>query len=173
MKRWTIGIVVSGVALATSAFAQSPGGVPGGPRGQSGPGIMGRFSPEDWDALTDARMAAVHAGLKLSPDQEKLWPPVEDALRALARQRREQRQMSRDSQGQAWDDLPGRLRAMADHQTARADALRKLADAAGPLYGTLNEGQKRRLVVLTRIMRPHRDRMAARMDQPPRDRTQP
>ena len=31
-----------------------------------------RISPEDRAAYADARIAAVHAGLKLTPDQEKL-----------------------------------------------------------------------------------------------------
>ncbi|HJZ21063.1 MAG TPA: hypothetical protein VJ226_08900, partial [Bradyrhizobium sp.] len=40
-----------------------------------------RLSAEDRAAFADARIAAVHAGLKLTPDQEKLWPPVESAVR--------------------------------------------------------------------------------------------
>ena len=31
----------------------------------------------DIAAFGDARIAALHAGLKLTADQEKLWPPVE------------------------------------------------------------------------------------------------
>ena len=43
-----------------------------------------RMNPEDRAAFADARIAAVHAGLKLTPDQEKLWPPVEAAVREFA-----------------------------------------------------------------------------------------
>ena len=39
-----------------------------------------RMNPEDRAAYADARIAAVHAGLKLNADQEKLWPPVETAV---------------------------------------------------------------------------------------------
>src|SRR5947208_15249232 len=46
-----------------------------------------RMSPEDRAALTDARIAAVKAGLKLTPEQEKLWPPVEAAVRDFAKLR--------------------------------------------------------------------------------------
>ncbi len=46
-----------------------------------------RMSPEDRAAFTDARIAAVHAGLKLNADQEKLWPPVEAAVRDFAKLR--------------------------------------------------------------------------------------
>ena len=40
---------------------------------------------------------------------------------------------------------------MADHMSQGADAMRKLADAASPLYATLDEAQKRRLQVLVRM----------------------
>src|SRR5437879_2826488 len=46
-----------------------------------------RMNPEDRAAFTDARIAAVKAGLKLTPDQEKLWPPVQAAVRDLAKLR--------------------------------------------------------------------------------------
>ena len=46
-----------------------------------------RMNPEDRAAFADARIAAVHAGLKLSADQEKLWPPVETAVRDFAKMR--------------------------------------------------------------------------------------
>src|SRR5207237_480874 len=46
-----------------------------------------RMSPEDRAAFVDARIAAVHAGLKLTADQEKLWPPVEAAVRDFAKLR--------------------------------------------------------------------------------------
>src|SRR5882757_1593452 len=46
-----------------------------------------RMNPEDRAAFTDARIAAVKAGLKLTPDQEKLWPPVETAVRDFAKLR--------------------------------------------------------------------------------------
>src|SRR3981189_2446225 len=45
------------------------------------------INPEDRAAFADARIAAVKAGLKLTPDQEKLWPPVEAAVRDLAKLR--------------------------------------------------------------------------------------
>src|SRR5271169_7260027 len=46
-----------------------------------------QMSPEDRAAFADARIAAVHAGLKLTADQEKLWPPVETAVRDFAKLR--------------------------------------------------------------------------------------
>src|ERR1700709_1798224 len=45
------------------------------------------MSSEDRAAFTDAGIAAVKAGLKLNADQEKLWPPVEAAVRDFAKLR--------------------------------------------------------------------------------------
>ena len=46
-----------------------------------------RMSAEDRAAFADARIAAVKAGLKLTPDQDKLWPPLESAVRDFAKLR--------------------------------------------------------------------------------------
>jgi uncharacterized protein YecE (DUF72 family) len=117
-----------------------------------------RLSPEDRAALTDARIAAVHAGLKLTPDQEKLWPPLEAAVRDFAKLRIDRAnarmnaaQNDKDSQKQ--DDPVARLRERADNMAASATAMKKIADAADPLYKTLDDGQKRRLKLLTHMER--------------------
>ncbi len=137
------------------------GGGPGMGRGMGGMGggmgMMGRFSPEDIEAFTDARIAALHAGLRLSPDQQQMWPPVEQAIRDLVKLRREQFRAwreRRDEGSDPRDDLPGMLRGMAERQALRAEALRKLAEAATPLYASFDDGQKRRLRMLVRHMRP-------------------
>jgi hypothetical protein len=55
-----------------------------------------------------------------------------------------------DAQGQQKPDDPvARLRERADNMATSATALKKIADAADPLYKTLDEGQKRRLTLLT------------------------
>ena len=43
----------------------------------------------DHEALLDARLAGLKAGLKPPPDQEKLWPPFETAVRDAAKMRME------------------------------------------------------------------------------------
>jgi hypothetical protein len=129
-----------------------------------------RFSPQDRAAFADSRIAAIHAGLTLTPDQEKLWPPVEKAIRDFAKLRidRANARMeatketkseskndakSEDAQKQAPVDQVARLRERADRMAETAAALKKIADAADPLYKTLDDGQKRRLMVLTRMER--------------------
>ena len=116
-----------------------------------------RMNPEDRAALVDARIAAVHAGLKLNADQEKLWPPVEAAVRDFAKLRidRANARMNAGSGDAGKDadkpeDPVARLRQRAEDMGATSAALKKIADAADPLYKTLDEGQKRRLAVLTR-----------------------
>ena len=113
-----------------------------------------RLSPEDRAALVDARIAAVHAGLILTPDQDKLWPPVESAVRDFVKLRVDRmtarmkaREQAQDQQ--APEDPVARLRQRAESMAASAAALKKIADAADPLYKTLDDNQKRRLVLLT------------------------
>src|SRR5271156_5432069 len=62
-----------------------------------------RMSPEDRAAFADARIAAVKAGLKLTPDQEKLWPPVEAAVRDFAKLRIERANARMKAQDGAQD----------------------------------------------------------------------
>jgi hypothetical protein len=116
-----------------------------------------RMNPEDRAAFADARIAAVHAGLKLTAEQEKLWPPVEAAVRDFAKLRidRANARMnaSRDDSSQKPDDPVTRLRDHADNMATMAAAMKKIADAADPLYKTLDDSQKRRLSVLTRMDR--------------------
>src|SRR6201989_1579564 len=90
-----------------------------------------RINPEDRAAFADARIAAVHAGLKLTPDQEKLWPPVEAAVRDFAKLRMDRanarmaapQNQSQDSQKDAQrdEDPVARLRERAQTMAANAD----------------------------------------------------
>src|SRR4029077_19986745 len=103
----------------------------------------------DIAAFGDARIAALHAGLKLTAEQEKLWPPVETALRDLAKQRSERFAARANADGPK--DPIDRLNLRADVMGQRAAGLKKLADAAGPLYKSLDESQKHRFVMLARL----------------------
>jgi hypothetical protein len=125
-----------------------------------------RLSPEDMKAMTDARIAALRTGLELTAEQEKNWPVVEQAIRAMAeaRQARWANQRSGSPEGggapkmsEAGKEEDGiaRLRARAEAMEQRAAGLRKLADAAEPLYRTLSDDQKRRLHFLVQMVAPH------------------
>jgi zinc resistance-associated protein len=110
-------------------------------------------SPADIKAFTDARIAGLKAGLALTPDQEKSWPPVEQAIRDMAQARQARVQQWREQRRS--EDTIGKLRARADAMTQRAVELKKLADAAEPLYRSLTEEQKHRLRFLMRGMMAH------------------
>ena len=124
---------------------------------------------EDISAFTDARVAALRAGLKLTPAQEKNWPAFEQAYRDLAKVRadqmrafREQRQT--DQAGQ--DDYVSRMQRRADALIARGNALKSFGAAAAPLYQSLDEAQKHRFAALSRAMGPrHHHRFAAWHEQ--------
>ena len=148
---------LAGAGAIASVRAGERHGYWGGPGWGMHGGWHGRWSmlsPEDRAAFTDARIAALHAGMKLNPDQEKLWPPVEMAIRDLVKLREARREAMRDPGRMQEEDAPAKLRSMADAATARGEALRKLADATAPLYTTLDEGQKRRARMLARPMSP-------------------
>jgi hypothetical protein len=145
-----MGQMMPGQGMMGQGMMQGRGMMGGMMQGQ-GRGMMGRFSPEDMSAFMDAHIAALKAGLKLSAEQERLWPPVESAIRNLANLHLTHMQAMRQSRGMMASDPVGLLRSMADHMSQGADAMRKLADAAAPLYATLDEAQKRRLQVLVRM----------------------
>jgi hypothetical protein len=148
MKKFAIaGIAALAIAGSTAVYAQ---------HNRSWSHHHQRMNPEDRAALTDARIASVKAGLKLNADQEKLWPPVEAAVRDFAKLRIDranarmnaQRDDSRDSPR---PDPVTRLRDHADRMATTAAAMKRIADAADPLYKTLDDGQKRRLSILTHM----------------------
>lgn len=116
-----------------------------------------RPSPADRAAFVNARVAALHAGLSLTPDQEKLWPPVETVLKDMAQkrearweQRREERRAMRENKDAPRPDAMARLRKGADFMTETGADLKRLADAAQPLYDKLDDQQKRRLEKMVR-----------------------
>jgi hypothetical protein len=111
-------------------------------------------SAEDVGALTDARVAGLKAGLKLTAEQERHWPAVDRAIRDAARERFD-RVSARRSAPPAVDPIE-RLRQRADALTGAANTIRRLADAAAPLYQSLDEAQKRRFAMLARMAAPHR-----------------
>ncbi|WP_029353115.1 Spy/CpxP family protein refolding chaperone [Bosea sp. 117] len=112
---------------------------------------------ENAAAMTDARIAALKAGLRMNAEQEKLWPAVESALRDLAKQRADRREERLQQRAErVRPDIIERMREQADGLLARGDGLKKLVDAADPLYRSLDPGQQRRFSILLREVRsPH------------------
>jgi zinc resistance-associated protein len=142
LKTFLAGTTVIAIAGATLAYAQ---------QGSSEFQRIQHWRPsaEDIAAFGDARIAALHAGLKLTAEQEKSWPAVESALRDLAKMRSE-RLAARASADRPKDPIE-RLNLRAEAMGQRAASLKKLADAAGPLYKSLDDNQKHRFVALARL----------------------
>jgi hypothetical protein len=108
--------------------------------------------------LTDARIKIVKAALQLTPDQEKYWPPIEEAIRVRAQDRqariataaermRELRDRSRIEVLRDRNPIEF-MKRRADRLVQRAADLNRLADAWQPLYQTLDPEQKRRMAFL-------------------------
>jgi zinc resistance-associated protein len=140
-----VGVVGAGLSSMAINASADPVGPP--PTDQAPPNSPDHFKLTDADraAFLDARIAALHAGLSLTVDQEKLWPPVESALRdfdKLLISERTEKRAEEHPDPIAW------LKRAGDNAVARGDALKKLADAAAPLYAALNEDQKHRLPIL-------------------------
>ncbi len=151
-------------ALTTCAFMVAAAAA--APGESSGPPGMERMQhwAADHEALLDARLAGLKAGLKLTSDQEKLWPPFETAVRDAAKMNMQhmkammdRAQKMRDMMEQmkdakdATDISPDgsavspvdRMEAMAQRLSERGAAIKKVADAAKPLYASLDDAQKR------------------------------
>lgn len=120
------------------------------------------WSVEDISAFIDARVAALKAGLELTPDQQKNWPAFEQAYRDVAKLRADRMKARFEQRGENANPIE-RLQKRADALNTRGAALKRLADAAGPLYQSLDDAQKHRFVMLARPMgRHHHEHFAER-----------
>ena len=153
MKNATVaGLLALAIGGASPSLAQQP------PSEDVAKQERWRPGPADLKAFTDARVAALKAGLALTPGQEKNWPPVEQAIREMAQAR--QARMAEWREHVKTGDAIAKLRFRADSLEQRAAELKKLADAAEPLYRTLTDDQKQRLRVLVRATMRHGHRYA-------------
>jgi hypothetical protein len=81
--------------------------------------------------LNDAQLSSIKKRLALTPDQERYWPAVEQALRQMA-----------------WKKTPGE-KAKVDMSTVDVDGLKS---AAFPLVMSFSDDQKRELRSLANVM---------------------
>lgn len=140
MKKSVIAISAAAlIALAGSTYVYAQR-LPGGPFA-FGP----RMTVEDVVRNSDVRIAQVKADLKLTPDQEKLWPAFEDAVKTAIKQGAERMQALRANRP---DSAVERLRLRAQMMSDGGAALAKIADAADPLYKVMDDAQRHRLAAL-------------------------
>jgi hypothetical protein len=110
-----------------------------------------KLNPTELNMLTDARIGMTKAALQLTPEQQKFWPPVEEAIRARAQARFHRIAQLKSLAEQAGERefnpvelMRGRAEALAE----RGANLKRVADAWQPLYQTLNPEQKQRMRLL-------------------------
>jgi hypothetical protein len=143
----TAGAAALFVAASPLAYAQTPSAT-----------APERISLADWNKLTDLRIDLVKSALQLTPDQQKLWPAVETAIRSNAKDRQARLAKIAETVGKRADEssveimrnrdpiafLQRRSQALAQ----RSADLNKLAEAWEPLYKTLSPEQRQRMAAL-------------------------
>lgn len=121
------------------------------------------MSAESRERMQEGKLAAAKATLKLTPDQEKLWAPIEEQVRAQYKERaderaerqkrREERRANRDKAGEdkgaeksadkaSRPNIAQRYERMAETMGKRADRMKAFSSAFSPFFATLTEEQK-------------------------------
>ncbi|KGT74151.1 hypothetical protein MA20_39270 [Bradyrhizobium japonicum] len=147
MKIVVIGTAALLITAPSIANAQSPS-----------PATPERLNAVDRSTLMDMRIDLTKAALQLTPDQEKLWPPVESAIRARAEDRKARvakisETVGRRADQNAVETLRNRdpiafLQRRSEALAQRSADLDKLAEAWQPLYKTLSPEQRQRMGAL-------------------------
>jgi gas vesicle protein len=93
-----------------------------------------------------ARTARIKADLRLTPEQEKNWPGFESAMSDMGKKYgdRQTAVQADRTQQKAPADIIEQLRDEAQFLSERSADRKTLADAAQPLYASLDDQQKRR-----------------------------
>ena len=149
--------LLTSTALAAPSFAQSP--IPDyqatarkdvRAAREEGPSV------NQLTAVDDARIARLKADLHLTPEQEGYWSKLESALKDISKRRADRVvarwNEERDARDKSADDKRAepltpmeRMRRAAENMNLQAADLKSVADAAEPLYGKLDERQRRLL----------------------------
>ncbi|CAN7710128.1 hypothetical protein LJR220_006986 [Bradyrhizobium sp. LjRoot220] len=121
------------VAAPAPGSAMAPAPAPARPKAAAKPAPQKNYA-----LLSDNQIAGIKERLKLSASQESYWPPVETALRAVARKIHAKRQA--DPNGPSIPIDP------------EAEEVQQLKSAAMPLLFQLREDQKSEVRSLARII---------------------
>jgi hypothetical protein len=115
------------------AAPPAPAAVPAKPKAVNKPQPQKNYA-----LLSDVQIAGIKERLKLSSAQESYWPPVENALRAVARKIHAGRQANPNAAGVLIDP--------------EAEEVQQLKSAAMPLLFQLREDQKSEVRSLARVI---------------------
>ena len=134
MKKLVLSLAAA-AALAGSAFTLTAIAAPDGP---GGPGAERMAEP---GFLFGAKLAGMKAALKLTADQEKLWPAFESAVQDANKARMEAMKSWRDEREGAERPSPvAMMTEMSDHLAKASEELKKIADA---LQAALRQPRRR------------------------------
>jgi LAS superfamily LD-carboxypeptidase LdcB len=107
------------------------------------------MSSEDRAAHAEGRIAAFKATLKLTAEQEKLWPAAESAMREDLKARIIRSTNRQEMRERTANTNPiERLKTQSATMIESGNRTKLLAEALTPLYNTLDEAQKRRFAQL-------------------------
>jgi len=118
---------------AAPVVATAPAAAPAKPKAAAKPAPQKSYA-----LLSDVQIAGIKDRLKLSASQESYWPPVETALRAVARKIHAKRQTDPNAGGVPIDP--------------ESEEVQQLKSAAMPLLFQLREDQKNEVRSLARII---------------------
>jgi hypothetical protein len=138
-------ILLTTAAMLTGAVAT----VPALARDRSDRAVRTELTAGQIADQAAARAAQMKADLRLTAEQDKNWPAFQAAIVDVWKTRAEQRASWRDARANQADksgsvDLIEQIRKDADNQIERGNLRKKLADAAQPLYASLDDQQKQR-----------------------------
>jgi hypothetical protein len=113
------------------------------PKGQAASAPARRVTSRSSNVLNDAQIASLKQRLKLTAEQERMWPAVEAALRKIVYTKNAMNPQTRAAQPS------GSPTAYIDPSSAE---VRQLKSAALPLIMRLNDEQKREVKMLAYVM---------------------
>jgi hypothetical protein len=113
------------------------------PKGQAAGAASRRVTSRSSNVLNDAQIASIKRRLKLTAEQEQMWPPVEAALRKIVYTKNAMITQTHTAQSS------GSSTAYIDPSSAE---VRQLKTAALPLLMRLNDEQKREVKMLAYVM---------------------
>ncbi|WP_296715234.1 Spy/CpxP family protein refolding chaperone [Rhodoblastus sp.] len=148
MKHFLFAAAISGLLafpLAHPAAAQSADAA-----------AQAQQSEADRLTLIEARIAAVKTGLQLTPAQQKDWDNLEKIVREViaARAARQVADVKEAAAFRDKDDVVSGMKLAARDFSARGAELNRVADAAAPLFASMDAAQKHRFAVLLHSFSP-------------------
>jgi hypothetical protein len=144
MKR-TLLCALTAVAFSVSSFALTAAVAAGDQPSEATHKERMQHWAADHEAMMDARLGGMRAALKLTPEQNPLWEAFENSVRTVSKTRMDDTRQMMENRGhmsptEHMDAMAGRM--------ARREELKKISEAAKPLYGSLDDTQKHKFELL-------------------------